>query len=45
MLKRAQDYEVATEEWAWRLLAYASCDEAAFSEATAIALGKSPLRC
>ena len=42
VLKRAQDYEVATEEWAWRLLAYATCDEAAFSEATGDRAGQVP---
>lgn len=40
MLKRAQDYEAATQEAAWRLLALASCCEERFRQVAALALGE-----
>ena len=39
VLKREQDYATVTQAWAWRLLSFASCDEARFAKVAAIALG------
>jgi GDP-L-galactose phosphorylase len=40
VLKRQEDYEKATQAWAWRLLEFASLSEARFAEVTALALGE-----
>lgn len=39
VLKRHQDYVNATEEWAWKLLEYASLPEERFAEVIKIACG------